>query len=124
LNKYGYSEYSKTPVIYTIVLLLEQLGDEYKLLTKYITKNKIILDVYAVVLYERIHKLFKKFETLFYDFSYDKAVSLAKERDNIISDIDRRIASSKSAKEVYVLRSLREMTELIVRLMGQTLTLA
>jgi phosphate uptake regulator len=124
LNKYGYTEYSKTPVMYTIVMLLEQLGDEYKMFTNYITKNKVVPEPSIIALYDRIQRLFKKFEGLFYEFSYEGAASLAKERDSIVHEIDKKLNGTKSAKETYVLRSLREMTELIVRLMGQTLTLA
>ncbi len=124
LNKYGYPEYSKTPVMYTIVMLLEQLGDEYKLLTHYITKNKIVLDSSVVTLYDRIQRLFKKFEGLFYEFSYEGAAAMAKERDGITAEINKKSGSTKSAKEVYVLCSFREMTELIIRMMGQTLTLS
>jgi len=124
LNKYGYPEYSKTPVMYAVVMLLEQLGDEYKLLTGYITKNKVVLESSVIALYDRIQRLFKKFEGLFYEFSYEAAAALAKERDSIAFEIDRKLNSTKSAKETYVLRFLREMTELIVRMMGQTLTLA
>lgn len=124
LNKYGHPEYSKTPVLYIQVLLLEQLADEFKILTKYITDNELVLEPSVIALYGRIQKLFKTLEELFHEFSYETAVRLARERDAIISDIDKRIDASKSVKEAYVLRSFREITELIVRMMGQTLTLA
>lgn len=124
LNKFGYPEQSKTPVIYTIVLLLEQLADEYKILTKFITQNRMVLRPQEIALLERIHKLFRNFESLFYDFSYEKAVSIAKERDNIIGELSNRLEKTSSVKDSQILGSLKEMSELIVRMMGQTLNLA
>ncbi len=124
LVKYGYSDYWKTPIVYTIILLLEQLADEYRIFTNYITRNKIKLDQSNIEIFEDIHKLFKQFENLFYGFSYEKAAIMAKERDKIIAEIDRKISKTKSVQESQILRSLREMTELIIRMMGQNLTLS
>jgi phosphate uptake regulator len=124
LNKYGYPEHSKTPVLYSLVILLEQLADEYKALTKTVVKNKLVLDNSTIALVERIQKLFRQFETLFYGFSHEKAIGIAKERDSIVGEIDKRLSSTKSVRDAQVLRSIKEMAELIVRMMGQALTLA
>ena len=124
LYKCGYHEPSKTPVMYAIIMLLEQLADEYKLLLQYMMENKLSLDNANIMLFERISKLFKQFETLYYDFTIEKAVTMARERDIVIKEIDKQIHKTTSVQESQILRSMREMTNILIRLMGETLTLA
>ncbi|MEK6822514.1 MAG: AbrB/MazE/SpoVT family DNA-binding domain-containing protein [Nanoarchaeota archaeon] len=124
LNKHGYKVFSQTPVIYTIVLLLEQLADDYKALTSFVTKNKMTVDDDALETLARVHRQFRAFEALFYAFSHDKAAALAQEHDAIMLAIDKRLSSTKSAKDAQVLHMLKSMEHDIIRMMGQALTLA
>ena len=89
-----------------------------------VVKSRLVLDNPAIALIERIQKLFRQFEALFYGFSNEKAVAIARERDAIVGDIDKRLSSTKSVRDAQVLRSLKEMAELIVRMMGQALTVS
>ena len=124
LNKKGYPEFWKTPMIMGLVGRLEQLADAYKLLTGYITKNKIVLNPGMIKIFEMDYDLFKKFEALFYNFAYANAIAMAKSRDKIISEIDKKIEAAKTPKEVWILKSLREITEITIKLMDPNLIMA
>lgn len=83
LNKKGYSNYRKTPVIYTTIFLLEMIGDEFKRLAIHLLeglepKSKIIQNLVnsQAEQLERCHNLFYKF---------------SKEKATEIFDIDKQL---------------------------------
>jgi phosphate uptake regulator len=123
LNKRGFSEYGKTPVMYCVTSNLELIGDEYKKLLKYLTKNKLKLDSQLTDLYKKICSLFDNLYSFFYEFSNKKAASIADDRDIIMNKITLLQSKTKSAQEMAVLKNFENLTELIIRTMGLVLNL-
>lgn len=116
LNKKGYSDMRKTAVYYCIVFLLEDLGDCYKKLISYIDENKVKLNPEEIRLCEKINKYHKDFEKLFLKFDYGGAIELAKERDKMIKEISR-------SKQKDISKHFENITETIIKMMGQLLNL-
>ena len=124
LNKQGHPDLSKTPMYFSLVVLLEQLADEHKRFLQSITKGKSPLPADLVRIYEKIHRLFRINEQLAGAFSHEKACSAAGLRDEIIAELEKRIEKAKSAREMQWLCSLRAITDLTMRLMDPLLLLA
>ena len=69
LNKVGYSNYKKTPAMYTIVSLLEFVGDEYKRMAAHVKENGTVrkelmnLAGEVVAQFHAFHEFFYRFST-------------------------------------------------------------
>ena len=53
----------------------------------------------------------------------DKAIELAQERDTIISEINKQLKKTKSIKDIVILKHFENITDLIVKIMGQLLNI-
>lgn len=123
LNKKGYSDHKQTSVLYCILYLLEQLGDEYKNLVGYIKENKLKLGDDLVNVYSDVNVYHKNLHKLFLKFSLEGSVSLAKERDSIVRDIDKLLKNNKSVKEVIVLKNFENIVHINIEIMTQMLNI-
>ncbi len=123
LNKQNYPDTRKTAVLYCTVFLLEQLGDEYKKLVSYINDNKIKLNNNLIELYDVIFKYHLQMEQMFLKFSYEKAIELSKERDNIIEKIEHLLKTSKSNTYIIILKNYENITETIIKIMNELMNL-
>ncbi|MFH1589665.1 MAG: AbrB/MazE/SpoVT family DNA-binding domain-containing protein [archaeon] len=123
LNKKGYPDVRKTAVLYCILYLLEEVGDKYKKLVSFIQKNKLKLNQDLIVLFTNINEYNKNMQKLFLKFSFEGAKNLAKERDLIIKSINKKLSFSKVTSEVVVLKHFENITENIIKIMGQLLNI-
>ncbi len=123
LSKKGYHDYKKTPIMYCVVVLLEDLGDDYKKLISFIQENKLKLNDDLIKIYADINNLHKNLHDLFFKFSQDSCIKLTLVRDNIMNNINTKIKNSKSVKEVVILKNFEKITDMIVDVMGQLLIL-
>ena len=114
----GYIDQKKTAPLYTIVFLLELLGDTYKNFVNHITENKLTLRKELVSLYKEIDDYHKEFYTHFMNHSYEGAISLAKKRDDIIEKINNMKKKSKDTNEIEILNYFEKITEYIINIMG------
>lgn len=121
LIKHGATPLRQTPLLYSVILGLEQLADEYKHIT--VLAGKHGAAAAALALLQRQVNLFAAFEKLYYAYRAENAANLAIIRDRLILDIDKKLASARSASDALFLTSIRELTELTIRLLGQTLSL-
>ncbi len=124
LIKYGYNEPAKTPIMYAFVLLLEQVADECKQITNYCIDYKIGLTQAQQRFFVSIKELFEAQQELFYSFSHESAARLAKQRDVLVRGITKHLTLCRSVSESQVWRSLKELSEAIIRLLSQSLSLA
>lgn len=74
LNKRGYKENEKTPVMYTIIFLLELIGDEYKKLALHFLDLKTKPNQRMIREFEIQNKQLRRLYETFYNFS-DKKVA-------------------------------------------------
>ena len=123
LNKKGYEDSRKTSTFYTILYLLEEIGDEYKNVLKYIRKNKLKLSKDLLKTFKKISVYQNDLEKELLDFTFEKATQLALDRDRIIKELDKQIEKSKSVKEVVVISHFKALTEDVVKISGQLLNL-
>ncbi len=114
----GYVDQKKTAPLYTVVFLLELLGDTYKHFVNHITENKLTLRKELILLYKEIDDYHKEFYNHFMNHSYEGAISLAKRRDEIIAKINDMKNRSKDTKEVEILNYFEKITEYIINIMG------
>lgn len=123
LNKKGYTDSKKTAILYCILFNLELLGDGYKEIINYIMDNRLKLSEELIRLYEEINYYYQDFEKLFLKFDFESSINLAQKRDSLIKTIKEQIKTSKSVKDVAILKNFEEIIETIVRMMGQLLNL-
>ena len=123
LIKKGYSDYRKTSIYYCMIYLLEDLGDEYKLLVNYIHENKIKLDKNLIDIYSKINIYQKNLQKLFFKFDMQSAIALTEERDLIVNEIQNLLKDSRSVKDVIILKNFEKITNIIVDIMGQLLNI-
>ncbi|MDI6721548.1 MAG: hypothetical protein QMD85_04100, partial [Candidatus Aenigmarchaeota archaeon] len=72
LNKRGYSEYSKTPIVYSTIFLLEMIGDELKKIGLHILEKKTPNSKTIAELFEVQMGQISNFYELFYRFDKQK----------------------------------------------------
>ena len=120
LNKKGYKDFKKTSEIYSIILLLEFLGDEYK----YISKNSanIKLSNFTTKLIEELNYLLKEYYELFFKYE-EKNIEKLHEK---IFDIDKKISqaftkANNNEKELFF--NLHNINNIIKDLIQLTLDL-
>ncbi|MBN1645589.1 hypothetical protein JW868_00955 [Candidatus Woesearchaeota archaeon] len=76
LNKIGYKNCRKTPVMHNIIFLLEMVGDEYKKLALHFLEYKVKPNNYMVKEFEIQKNQLRRFYELFYIFSHKKAAEI------------------------------------------------
>ncbi|MBU0460866.1 MAG: phosphate uptake regulator PhoU [Nanoarchaeota archaeon] len=80
LNKKGYKEYLKTPIVYNILQVIKELGNNYGDLTvDLIRHEKITFRKELEELYKEINESVKKFYHLFYNFKKGDLISFQRE---------------------------------------------
>ena len=123
LNKRGYSKYAKTPSMYCVVSYLELLADEYKGLVGFMNDSRLKLSPSSKQAYSSTAKLLRALYELHYDFSEEKAISMAREHDEHARRLESLLKRTKSAKEAIVVQRLSTITYLTINTMGQLLVL-
>ncbi len=124
LNKQGYPEVSKTPMMFSLVTLLEELADGHKRFLQAVTREKTLVPQELVAVYSQIQQLLRQVEQCVFAFSYEKVISASVLRDAIIANLEKRTVQCKSAKEMRILYLLRSITDLTMRLLDPVLILA
>lgn len=76
LNRNGYKELNKTNSIYSIIILLEFIGDEYKKISLHVYNSKIKINPKLIDIYYDINKLLNLFYELFYKFDEKRAAEI------------------------------------------------
>ncbi len=76
LNKKGYPVYSRTNQIYSIINLLEQIGDTYKEIAREAKKEKVTKDQISTL--KKSRELLANFKDLVFNFDKEKLVKNAK----------------------------------------------
>ncbi|MEK6914818.1 MAG: hypothetical protein AABW83_04160 [Nanoarchaeota archaeon] len=112
LNRKGYKTFNKTSVIYSIILILEFIADEYKKVSRHIVEleksNKLIHSIF-----ENTNKLFLDFHKTFYNLNNKNMMSLHKDIENL----EEKLKSIKlKDKEIEILHHLKKIKRFIVDL--------
>lgn len=121
LSKHGYGDYRKTAVYYTIIFLLEEIGDDYKALVKHIRTKKLVLGKDLVKAYGKLNQYFLEIESLFFEFSFEKAIFAAQNRDDLFKDLDSLKLKAKTINEYVAISYMLSLLDKSVKMMGQLL---
>ena len=118
LNKKGYEIYRKTPTIYSSIILLEMVGDEFKKIArhiidmeeKYTPTMKKLFKVQVDQL-DRFYSIFYKFDKKLVEKIYDedeKGTKLIRDIYNQLNDNDKELLHHFKKVGIYIL-SLTEL---------------
>ncbi len=123
LNKEPSIDYKKRCALYCSIMLLEQLGDNYKKIIRYINQHKMKLNSECVTLFKSIHEFHKGFQKLFLHFSFEHATKLAREHDKIMKEIEKQVEKSREMREVVLLMHYKEVVHNLIELVSQQLNI-
>jgi len=76
LNKRGYSDFNKTPVMFSIVFVLEMVGDELKKMGLHILESKKLDKKLITKLFDVQMKQLNRFYKLFYNFDKELVLEI------------------------------------------------
>lgn len=119
LNRKGYKLFNKTSVVYSIILILEFIADEYKKVSRHIIElNKYDKLIYSI--FEDTNKLFLSFHKAFYNFNNQNIMSLHKE----IEELEKKLKAAKlNYKEIEILHHIKKIKRFIVDLIQLSIEL-
>lgn len=119
LNRKGYKIFNKTSVVYSIILILEFIADEYKKVSRHIIElNKYDKLIYSI--FEDTNKLFLGFHKTFYNFNNQNIISLHRE----IEELEKTLKSAKlNYKEIEILHHIKKIKRFIVDLIQLSIEL-
>ena len=107
LNKFGYKEYRKTQSMYTLIFLLELVGDEYKKLSLHYLKMEKAGKSFEVFL-RHIDEMCSTFYKLHYSFSKDKVENIFRLHAEMPKLYDK-LSKGMSKDEVELLHHLKKI---------------
>jgi len=110
LNKRGKGDIQKAMHLYTLLNLLEQLGDCYSRFYQDVGKT----GPKALAITKETAGLLRGFYELFYDFDYTSADKLWERRNRIRRDIEAGLRTMKCRDDLAAMHYLRSIADLIV----------
>jgi phosphate uptake regulator len=118
LNKKGYKNFIKTPVLYAVILKLEELGDGYKSLFQFILKENLNLQNYHFDIYKKLVSFFQECYEFSFNSTKSKAVNIANLYGEVKVQIDEALYKSKDVNSIKVLLILRMLCDKTLSLQG------
>jgi len=115
LNTKGYADYRKTSTVYSIIFLLEQLGDEYKRIAMHVIEDKAKYGSNSLKFFDDVNKQFDAFHDLFYTFNLEKVLKVF-ERDESFTSTSKKLYKSANLDEIELYHHLKKITRLIISL--------
>ncbi len=115
LNKRGYKQYNKTNVIYSIILLLEFIGDEYKKIAIHHSEMKNVKISRGLIdIYEDVNKLLHWYYEFFYKFDEKRAIEIYEFDEKLRKNIK---SSKLSEEEKEILHHLKKIRRYVIDLL-------
>jgi len=108
LNRKGYVKFQKTPTVYSLIFLLELIGDEYKKIAIHLLEAKGNIDKKMFELFEVQDKQLRRFYELFYGFSKEKTIEIFNE-DQMGDRMNKMAFEKISNYEKEVLHHLKKI---------------
>lgn len=122
LNKYGYAESKKIPMLYYIIEEIENLGDEYKYLAMFVVQNNLRLNEKQLKLVESVNKLLDLLYHLILKFDKEKAVELFANKNEFSSNI-HILEKTEKPKEAMLEDMISGMARIIMNILGPLMTM-
>lgn len=112
LNKYGYSDSSKTAVLYHIISNIDKIVDAIKYSAREFIKHDDKLKKETIEVIEHIRKSISSYCDFFYKFEFKTASEIYQNRDVVLKDIEKAYKKI-SGREISILEKLESTLELI-----------
>ena len=95
------------PILYSIVAILESLGDEYHRLAQHISDSKNGSNIIETV--SSLNSLFKEYNKLFYSFDEKKAVELGENLETFKESVTEKQKKTNSEEKemLYHIKKIR-----------------
>ena len=117
LNKRGYKDFRKISIIYTIISLLEFVGDEYKKIASHILESKTNkINSELICIHNKVNKLLNLFYELFYKFEEKKIFEICKLNNQLVVDINK-VLPKLNNDEIEIIHHIKKIRRDIVDLL-------
>jgi len=118
INKQGLTKIKDMPMVYYIVEEIENLGDEYKYMCKFLLEKDVrIKNRELISLLEDVNRLFDDFFSLYFKFTSARARKLAEDRSQITEKINRAFKTD-NPHEIRFLDYLNRMSLITTNMLG------
>ncbi len=121
LNKKGYDDYKRIPVLYYVISKIEEVGDEYKMLFKFVSEKKVKLDSNSLNIYLDIQELFNKCYDFSFSFKKETAVDIANYYDQTKQKLSKCLDDIEDKNQIKVLFHLKAILEKVIFIQGSQL---
>jgi phosphate uptake regulator len=111
LNKKGYSDFNKTPIVFSTIFLLELIGDEYKDISISLLSTRSESKEFIQAL-DNLIDLFNKLYILFYKFDKEKVKEIYKNHEEW-NLFNKKISPDLNAKEKEMIHHLKNINDYI-----------
>lgn len=115
LNKYGYSEYKKTSIIYHILGTLDRAVDVFKYVARDLLKFKHRLSAKTLQLFKIVDNQIKLFSDYFFKFDIKKVDDLYKNRNQFLTNLHQQSAKIPD-DELVLIGKLGQALELLLEM--------
>lgn len=113
LNKNGHGSHKQIPLLFSLIYLLEIIGDEFKCIAAHLIDDKMVKDFEAMTpMTDLLVQQMKAFYTLHYDFDYDFVKSIF-DRDLQIFDLCPKTYSQISEENKKIVNHMRKISKFI-----------
>lgn len=112
LNKKWYKNFKKTSIIYSIILLLEFIADEYKRVSYHLLKLRNNSKELFLI-FEEVNKFFQNFHKFFYNFDKENMLKLYDENEKLMKQF-RNFNFKKGEEEI--IHHLKKIRRFIIDL--------
>ncbi len=124
MNKKGIIQIKDLPTTYYIVEELENLGDEYKYLGKFLIDNNTSIEKKEVrQILERIHSQLKEFFRLYFKFSKEDSKRFEEENKDLMRSIDSQFRKTKDVASIRLLNHCNRIQGILAKMLGPLLTM-
>lgn len=114
LNKMGYKKSNKTNSIYSIIILLEFIGDEYKKISIHTYDSKLKIDSKLINIHEDINKFLNLFYELFYKFNEKRIAEIYDLDEQLTNEINSLKLNNEEKEILHHLKKIkRYITDLV-----------
>ncbi|MBI2576170.1 AbrB/MazE/SpoVT family DNA-binding domain-containing protein [Candidatus Woesearchaeota archaeon] len=115
LNKYGYSESTKTTSLYHTVCSLDEIIDTLKYVGRYIVDNRVHPSKETIALMGSIHETINLFHDLFYSYDHKKVEQISRNRTEVLERI-KSVSKKLSQHDIFILTNMEQILEIIIHL--------
>jgi len=121
LNKKGHDDYKRIPVLYYVIAKIEEVGDEYLLLFKFMSEKKIKFDEKSMNCYLDIQGLFNECYDFSFSFKRDTALDIANHYEQSKQNLYKCLDEINNKNQIKVLFRLKSILEKVIYIQGSQL---